>query len=230
VTTEEKVIFYGGLVVAIILHEISHGVVALFFGDDTAKRARRLTLNPIRHIDPFGSIILPGMLLRGGLLPLGGAKPVPVDPAKLRAPRRDMLFVGLAGPTTNLVLMLAAAYGARVLLHRWVTTHPGFLTPAHAPLAAQILFWFAFGNLVLGIFNLLPIPPLDGSHVLKYLLPRSWAVHYQRVGFAGIIILLLLMQVGFLNWLYKPVLMATGFMFNSVDHLILPQASLWLSR
>jgi Zn-dependent protease len=192
VTTDEKVIFYGGLVVAIILHEISHGVVALFFGDDTAKRAHRLTLNPIRHIDPFGSIILPGMLLLAGQLPFGWAKPVPVDPAKLRAPRRDMLFVGLAGPATNLVLMLAAAYGARVLLHRWVTTHTGLLTLDHAPLAAQILFWFAFGNLVLGIFNLLPIPPLDGSSLVERILPRSWLPRWYQFRPYGLLILILI--------------------------------------
>jgi len=192
VSTQEKVIFYGGLVVAIILHEISHGVVALFFGDDTAKRARRLTLNPIPHIDPFGSIILPGMLLLAGLLPFGWAKPVPVDPSKLHQPRRDMLFVGLAGPTTNLALMLGAAYGARVLLHRWVTTHTGVLALDHAPLVAQILFWFAFGNLVLGIFNLLPIPPLDGSSLIERVLPRRWLPRWYQFRPYGLLILVLI--------------------------------------
>ena len=103
---EQTVIFFGCLVVAVILHEISHGVVALWFGDDTAKRAGRLTLNPIPHIDPFGSIILPAMGALTGLPVLGWAKPVPVNPARLRNPRRDMLFVSLAGPATNFLLMV----------------------------------------------------------------------------------------------------------------------------
>ncbi len=189
---QSSVIYFGCLIVAVILHEISHGVVALFFGDDTAKRARRLTLNPIPHIDPFGSIILPGMLLLAGLLPFGWAKPVPVDPSKLHQPRRDMLFVGLAGPTTNLALMLGAAYGARVLLHRWVTTHTGVLALDHAPLVAQILFWFAFGNLVLGIFNLLPIPPLDGSSLIERVLPRRWLPRWYQFRPYGLLILVLI--------------------------------------
>lgn len=195
-TTHEKVIFFGGLFVAIILHEISHGVVALFFGDDTAKRARRLTLNPIRHIDPFGSIILPAMLVVAGFGAFGWAKPVPVDPSKLRNPRRDMLFVGLAGPVSNFALMAGAAYGARVLLHRWVTTHTGFLTLDHAPLVAQILFWFALGNLLLGIFNLLPVPPLDGSSLIERVLPRTWLPGWYRFRQYGLLILLLVVFWG----------------------------------
>ena len=95
---EERLVFFACLFLAIILHEISHGIVALFFGDDTAKRAGRLTLNPIPHIDPFGSIILPAMLTITGFGAFGWAKPVPVDPNKMRNPRRQMLYVGLAGP------------------------------------------------------------------------------------------------------------------------------------
>ncbi|MFL6242489.1 MAG: site-2 protease family protein, partial [Acidimicrobiia bacterium] len=110
---EERVVFFACLFLAIILHEISHGVVALFFGDDTAKRAGRLTLNPIPHIDPFGSIILPAMLTITGFGAFGWAKPVPVDPTKLRNPRRQMLYVGLAGPLSNFALMVVAAVAAR---------------------------------------------------------------------------------------------------------------------
>src|ERR671922_627663 len=104
------------LVPSVILHEVSHGVVALAFGDDTAKRAGRLTLNPIPHIDPFGSIILPAMAVLANLPVLGWAKPVPVNPARLRNPRRQMLWVGLAGPITNFSLMVAAAIPAKILL------------------------------------------------------------------------------------------------------------------
>ena len=102
---EQAVIFFGCLVVAVILHEVSHGVVASFFGDDTAKRAGRLTLNPIPHIDPVGSIVMPAMGALARLPVIGWAKPVPVNPARLRDPRRDMFFVSLAGPTTNFLLM-----------------------------------------------------------------------------------------------------------------------------
>ena len=103
---EQTFIYFGCLVVAVILHEISHGVVALWFGDRTAKDAGRLTLNPIPHIDPFGSIILPAMGAIVGLPVFGYAKPVPVNPSRLHKPRRDMLYVSLAGPATNLSLML----------------------------------------------------------------------------------------------------------------------------
>src|SRR6202142_2552195 len=104
------VIYFCAVVVAIILHEISHGVVALFFGDDTARKAGRLTLNPVPHIDPFGSIILPALGALAHVPVMGWAKPVPVNPNRLRNSRRDMLFVSLAGPATNLTIMVAAAF------------------------------------------------------------------------------------------------------------------------
>ena len=115
---EQTVIWFGCLVVAVILHEISHGVVALWFGDRTAKEAGRLTLNPIPHIDPFGSIVLPAMGAIVGLPVLAWAKPVPVNPGRMRHPRRDMLFVSLAGPFTNFLLMVAAALAARAAVRR----------------------------------------------------------------------------------------------------------------
>src|SRR6476619_235824 len=111
------VIYFVALVAAIILHEISHGVVALCFGDDTARRAGRLTLNPVPHIDPFGSIILPAMGALAGVPVIGWAKPVPVNPSRLGTLRRDMRAGSLAWPATNLVLMVAAALVARALYH-----------------------------------------------------------------------------------------------------------------
>src|SRR5437867_4796427 len=114
-------ILYGCLVVAVILHEISHGIVALVYGDDTAKRAGRLTLNPIPHIDPLGSVLLPAMAIlassvSGARVPVfGWAKPVPVSPFRLRNPRRHMLYVGLVGPLTNFALMMGAAVVARAI-------------------------------------------------------------------------------------------------------------------
>jgi Zn-dependent protease len=191
VPLREALVFFGCLVVAIILHEISHGVVALWFGDDTAKRAGRLTLNPIPHIDPFGSIILPAMGAITGLPIIGFAKPVPVNPARLRHPRRDMLFVGLAGPFTNFLLMAAAALITRSLLHG-----QGFLGSgigSDSPdLAVQIFFAFAVVNLFLGLFNLLPIPPLDGSALVERVLPERALPGWYRFRPYGFLVLVVL--------------------------------------
>jgi len=162
VPLREAAILFGCLVVAVIVHEVSHGVVALWFGDDTAKRAGRLTLNPIPHIDLFGSIILPAMGALAGLPILGYAKPVPVNPARLRNPRRDMVFVSLAGPTTNFLLMAAAAFVARLIAQGGPRV-AGAISVSTSNLLLEVLFYFALVNLLLGVFNLLPIPPLDGS-------------------------------------------------------------------
>lgn len=163
-----RLIFFAALIAAVILHEISHGVVALWFGDDTAKRAGRITLNPIPHIDPVGSILLPAIGAFTGLPVIGWAKPVPINPAKLRKPREQMLFVGLAGPLTNFGLMTIAAVLARIMytgdLYTFGTVGPWPLVAFEA---------FAFVNLFLGIFNLLPIPPLDGSSLIERLLPEK---------------------------------------------------------
>lgn len=188
---QEALIFFGCLVAAVILHEISHGVVAQWFGDDTARRAGRLTLNPLPHIDPFGSIVLPAMGALAGLPIIGFAKPVPVTPARLRNPRRDMLFVSLAGPFTNFALMVVAALITRALLQGG-----GFLGSgigADSPdLAVQIFFAFAVVNLFLGLFNFLPIPPLDGSALVERALPARWLPGWHRFRPYGFLVLVLL--------------------------------------
>jgi len=191
VPLREALIFFFCLVAAVILHEISHGVVAFWLGDDTAKRAGRLTLNPVPHIDPFGSIVLPAMGALTGLPVIGFAKPVPVDPRRLRNPRRDMLFVSLAGPFTNFLLMAGAALLTRSLLHGG-----GFLGAgigAEGPdLVVQIAFAFAVVNLFLGLFNLLPIPPLDGSALVERVLPPRWLPTWHRFRPYGFLVLVLL--------------------------------------
>lgn len=186
----ERVVFFACLIVAIILHEISHGLVALRLGDDTAKRAGRLTLNPVPHIDPFGSLILPAMLAFTGFPAFGWAKPVPVNPARMRNPRRDMLCVGLAGPGSNFVLMALSAVAARVAArgpasYTWSTW-------ADLPLLVQVLIGFALVNLLLGLFNLLPIPPLDGSSLLERALPAHLLPTWYRIRPYGILVLFLL--------------------------------------
>ena len=185
---EQTLIYFGCLVVAVILHEISHGVVALWFGDRTAKEAGRVTLNPVPHIDPFGSIVLPAMGAITGLPVLAWAKPVPVNPTRLRHPRRDMLFVSLAGPATNLALMLVAAIAAKLLYENG----PQVAFYEDLPLETRILFSFAVVNLFLGLFNLLPIPPLDGSALLERILPAGWLPNWHRFRPYGFLVLFLL--------------------------------------
>jgi len=181
-------IFFGALVVAVILHEISHGVAALWLGDDTAKRAGRLTLNPLPHIDPFGSIILPAMAALSGFAGIGYAKPVPVNPNRLRNPKRDFLWVSLAGPTTNLLLMAVAALAARYIYQG--LNHVALARWSDYPLGFRIVFLFAVVNLSLGVFNLLPIPPLDGSAILEQFMPDSWRPGWHRFRPYGILLIL----------------------------------------
>jgi Zn-dependent protease len=162
-----SVLLLVAVVPSIILHEISHGVVALWFGDDTAQRAGRLTLNPIKHIDPFGTLILPALLSLSGAGVFGYAKPVPVNVGRMRHPRNEGLLVSLAGPATNLALCLVTVVWVKV-------AHPTFLSFSSGPLVNRFLFAFGYVNVVLAVFNVLPIPPLDGSAVVERAMPRSW--------------------------------------------------------
>ncbi|HEV2993569.1 MAG TPA: site-2 protease family protein [Acidimicrobiia bacterium] len=209
----EALILFGCLVVAVILHELSHGVVALWLGDDTAKRAGRLTLNPIPHIDPFGSIFLPAIGALAGLPIFGYAKPVPVDPGRLRHPRRDIIIVSLAGPTTNLLLMAAAALVARAL-YRGGGVLPGTISQSTSDVLIEIAFYFALVNLLLGLFNLLPIPPLDGSALLERMLPASWLPAWYRFRPYGLLILfVLIFFTGVLGTIISP-------FFDALRHFV----------
>src|SRR5271168_1870773 len=176
------------VVIAVTFHEAAHGFIALRFGDDTALRARRVTFNPLNHIDRFGTIILPALLLltTNGRFLFGYAKPVPVNFNRLHDPRRDMVWVAVAGPATNALLAIASA-----LLFYGVV----FLPPSSGD-------WFAWNlrnslviNAALCVFNMLPLPPLDGGRVAVGLLPRSLALPLARVEPFGIIILLLFLFV-----------------------------------
>ncbi len=184
----EKVYFYAGLIpivaYSIILHEIAHAVAALWSGDSTALHANRITLNPIPHIDPFGTILLPGlMIIMNTGIVFGWAKPVPVNRLNFRHPVRDDIFVSLAGIATNLIL----AFFFILLLH--LTHKP---SPVYPGDMNYHLFRMAAGvNIVLAVFNLIPIPPLDGSHVFKYLLPRDVRPKYEMLGFYGMFLILI---------------------------------------
>ena len=190
----ETIVYFVALVASIILHEISHGVVALWFGDDTAKRAGRLTLNPIPHIDPFGSLILPALGAFAHVPVIGWAKPVPVNPSRLRS-RRDMLLVSLAGPATNLLIMLIAAVVARALFEPRFS--PFGLTLEDLTLPVLVALVFAQVNLFLAVLNLLPIPPLDGSALLERVLPQDWLPHWYRCRpYGSVVIFALVFYVG----------------------------------
>jgi Zn-dependent protease len=161
-STTLRIAIYAMLFASIILHEISHGWSALALGDDTAKRAGRLSLNPIVHVDLLGTIIVPAVLIisHSGFV-FGWAKPVPVNVGRLRHPRNGAVVTGLAGPATNIVLAALAC----VAFH---LTQPVTYWPFN------LLFYFGLLNVYLAAFNLMPIPPLDGSSVVERLLPKSW--------------------------------------------------------
>lgn len=189
---------FGVLIPAIILHEVSHGAVALLFGDPTAKEARRLSLNPIRHIDPFGTILLPAMLILTTGSGFGYAKPVPVNPRRMRSPRNHGLLVSLAGPATNIVLALLTAVAIRATFTPLVYDQFRGGIFGEPPLWAQALLFFGFLNVVLAVFNLIPIPPLDGSAVIERVLPyKYWPAYLRfRQYSMGLLLVLILVVPG----------------------------------
>jgi Zn-dependent protease len=166
---------------AITLHEAAHGYVAWRLGDDTAFRQGRVTFNPLRHVDPFGTIILPALLFMTGGILFGWAKPVPVNFGRLNHPRRDMVLVAAAGPASNLVLATISALGFHLLPFTSATL-ANWLSDA---LGRSILL-----NLVLAVLNMLPLPPLDGGRVAVGLLPRALAMPLARLERWGLLILI----------------------------------------
>ncbi len=172
------------MVVAITLHEAAHGYVANKLGDSTARLRGRLSFNPLRHIDPFGSLLLPGLLALSGAPVFGWAKPVPVNVRNLQHPRRDMALVAAAGPGINLALALLGALLLSALVHMGSKTLPWLLSN---------LLNFIVINLFLAVLNMLPIPPLDGSKVLARLLPESLARIFDKLERRGILIVIALL-------------------------------------
>ena len=178
------------LVIAIVFHEVAHGLAARKLGDPTAARKGRLTLNPIKHIDPFGTLILPLLLAVSHAPIFGWAKPVPVNYRRLRNPRRDMILVALAGPGMNLLLALVGA----AILGVTVAVAGDVRTGAPAFVAANALN-FVLINIFLAVFNLLPVPPFDGGHVVEGLLPRSLARGYRKVGRYSLLLMVFLLLI-----------------------------------
>jgi Zn-dependent protease len=210
VITTATLVLFAVAVPSIILHEVSHGVVALWFGDDTAKRAGRITLNPIRHVDLFGTIILPAVLALSGLGVFGYAKPVPINPSRMRHPRDDAVMVSLAGPATNVVLAALAALWLRQQ-HAGVAVGlllRGYLGLGTLPLRLRIPVAFGVVNVVLAVFNLLPIPPLDGSSVVERFLPKAWEHRWGQIRRYGLLVLivLVLLRPAVLGHFFTPAL------------------------
>ena len=185
----DEVIFFVVLIPSIILHEVSHGAVALVFGDDTAKRAGRLTLNPLRHVDPIGTVILPAILVLAHAPAFGYAKPVPVNVSRLRDPRNQSVVVSLAGPMVNIIISAACLVGLR-----YVATPFTMVNDVNVGgwSSWNIVYWLGLANVLLAAFNLLPIPPLDGSAVIERLLPRSWWPGWLRLRTYALPVLILL--------------------------------------
>jgi Zn-dependent protease len=179
--SQQEIILFCVIVPSIILHEVSHGWVARAFGDDTAARAGRLSLNPVVHVDPIGTLLVPAMLALGGYGLFGWAKPVPVNNARLRSPRNQGVLVSLAGPFVNAVL----AGGFAIVFVNVIL--PGLRTQAalngglaHLSIPDQIVFSASLVNVGLFVFNMLPIPPLDGSVLFERLLPSRYWPTYLR--------------------------------------------------
>ena len=180
------------LVIAIVFHEVAHGLAARALGDPTAQEQRRLSLNPLRHVDPIGTVALPLLLAIAKAPVFGWAKPVPVDARRLPNPRRDMMLVALAGPGSNLVLALVGA----VLLGLFTRDIYGVTPGSVSAFVAANLLNFVIINVFLAIFNLIPLPPFDGGHVVAGLLPERLAMRWDklaRFGFPLLIVLLLVL-------------------------------------
>lgn len=195
---QEIVLIAPGFLLAITVHEFTHGYIAYKFGDPTAKLAGRLTFNPISHLDPIGTIIL--VLTRM----IGWAKPVPVDPRYFKNPRTDMLWVSLGGPAANLVSAAILA----ILIHVLIFITGGQLsgqisTLILVPLYMILLFAVKI-NVVLAVFNLIPVPPLDGSKILSGLLPRRQAYEFEKLEPYGFIILIVLIFTNAINYIIWP--------------------------
>lgn len=200
-----------------VAHEYAHGYAALRQGDPTAYQLGRLTWNPLKHIDPFMTIILPILTFITAGVMFGGAKPVPVNPRNYRNFKRGDIIVSLAGVATNLVLAVLSVVAVALigLAGRGIPA----LTPSASILQLMLIYGILI-NLVLAFFNMIPIPPLDGSHVAKYLLPPAWALRYEQFGRYGLIALMLLITLG--GGIMRGFFLPIFFLHTAAVRLLLP--------
>lgn len=213
---QQFIILVPPILLAITLHEVAHGWTALSLGDSTAKRLGRLSLNPLRHVDPVGTVLVPislyvmSVLSGGAGLIFGWAKPVPVNYQRLYRPKRDMALVALAGPTAN--LGMALGWGLVMIIGRALYSGMPWLgEPLYLMGYAGITF-----NIIIGVLNMLPIPPLDGSRVLAGLLPNRFGSVMAQVEPFGLIILLLLLVTGLLQAILWPPILFLSRLFYSI--------------
>ncbi len=199
-TLQQLVVAIPPVLLAVSFHELAHGWVAMRLGDPTARLLGRLSLNPLRHIDPLGTVVVPVLLFMTAGVIFGWAKPVPIDWRKLRRPQRDMALVAAAGPAAN--LLMAIAWAMVLKLAAWLDGSMPWLS---APLIYMGLTGIIV-NLLLAALNLIPLPPLDGSRVASALMPARWARVYNRIEPYGLFVLLLLLLSGGLQRLLQPVL------------------------
>lgn len=185
---------------AIIVHEVAHGWVASLFGDQTARLSGRLSLNPLKHIDPVGTILVPILLLLFSNFIFGWAKPVPIDARNMKNPRRDMALVALAGPVANFLMALIWAGIAKIGMAVSPSADSWFVPLVYMGEAGIMI------NIVLGVLNCLPIPPLDGGRVLYNVLPPTIAYRLYKLEAYGFLILLLLILSGVLSYLIAPII------------------------
>ena len=231
VDTLQNILFVAPvLLFSVIAHEYAHGYAALKQGDPTAQQLGRLTWNPIKHIDPFLTILMPLMmgLASQWKFMLGAAKPVPVDPRNYRNYRRGDIIVSLAGVFTNLLIAIAAT--AFIAVFGFVGQNVPVATDTMAILQVMMIYGVLI-NLMLIAFNLIPIPPLDGSHVVKHLLPPALSIRYQQLGRFGFIILIVLLTVGrgALDAWMKPAMTTFYVALGLVQSLVLPNVRQWMN-
>ncbi len=196
------------ILIAITFHEVAHGFVANRLGDPTAKMLGRLTLNPIAHIDIIGTILLPALLLisTNGQFVFGYAKPVPINPMNFSNPRRDMALSAAAGPVTNILLALASVIILKLILAPLGSLAPEFLSKTFFEPLKTIFFLSALYNIVLAVFNMIPVPPLDGGRVLTGLLPTKHAISFEKIEQYGFLIVILLLVTGIAQSIIWPVI------------------------
>ncbi|MBI4682477.1 MAG: site-2 protease family protein [Nitrospirae bacterium] len=207
------------LLIAITFHEVSHGYVAYRLGDSTAKFMGRLTLNPIAHIDMIGTVIMPLMLLifTNGQFVFGYAKPVPINPANFKDPKKHMAISAAAGPITNMALAIVSALMIKIILPLIAFILPGNFSHAVVEPLSLMLISSIKWNVLLAVFNLIPVPPLDGGRVLVGFLPHKQAVAYSKIEPYGMMIMILLIMTGIANFFIYPLMM---FLFHLISIIL----------